>query len=300
MHNSNVLIDTIMEASAALASRSQQEAINILGKITSEVQNEQKLAKVKEQNAKTSLLVTIEKISNLIIEQGKVHEGYEAANSELQELFTLVTAKKVAVANISLEIDKKDNELIYLNNQLTYNQYRIDDLNDTSVESILRSVLTLGMDRAIKAISIEIDGVKNQISNTNRTRETYLHYLNELHAEFATNLADITIWQISCNNEKKKIDELKKVETQLHNQEDEQRKKVVFYTEVNIFYIKLEGLLCNISNRLNDVADIVSILENNTPTIASFDPSTPSLITLKQAIVLFKNTLNESIITTFN
>ena len=289
MDNSNFLIDTIMKASDALASQDQQTAIDTLSKITSEVANDQKLAEGGEQSAKTNQESTINKISELILAQGKANEEYDATNVELQRLYGEITVKKVAVADVIRRINEKNNDLNNLNNQLRNCQSRIDDLNDTSLRSIVISIFSLGMDRAVKAISIDINGARNQISNDNNTIAAYQQHLNELHNELANDNIAITNLQNICNEKNNRINQLKSVEIQMHEQEEIQRKKLVYYTEVNAFYIKLEGLLNNISNRLNDVADIVRILDNNTPTIASFDPSTPDLITLKQAIVLFKN-----------
>jgi uncharacterized protein (DUF2249 family)/predicted nucleic acid-binding Zn-ribbon protein len=295
MNNSELIIDTLKQSAIALENQDQSKAINTLEKISNEVVTFQKEAKTLEQKASNDQKENVTQLSTIIKLQGEAHADNERTKKELDLVYSKVTAQKASIGNLNRTINLHNQELKGYEKKLRQNQARIDDLNDDSVGSIFVSIATLGMDRAVKAISIEIDGVKDKIKNSKNTINTLNKELNSLNQVLAQGKKEIQRLSKISAEKSKKIKDLQYNEFKLHNQERAIRKKVVFFTEVNLFYIKIQNLLKNISSGINDVFDIVSVLDDQTPTIASFDPSRHDLLTLKEAILLFGENVDKNI-----
>jgi uncharacterized protein (DUF2249 family) len=305
MNNSLFIIETVKQAAVALENQDQQKAINTLNKITNEVIKFKKEADVLEVKSANDQNENTIQLSKLIKLKGDAHADYERTKKELDLVYRGVTSKKVSLANLNKGIDANHQELKRYEEHLWKNENRIKELKDDSVGSIFLSIFTLGMDRAVKAIAIEVDGVKNEIPKIKSIISLLNKNLNGLKEELFNDEREIDRLLAVSNEKENTIKDLQFDEFKLHKQERVIRKKVIFFTEINLFYIKLQNLLKNISNSINDVSDIVSLLDNETPTIASFDPSMQDLISLKEAILIFgenvdKKTTMESNVPFFN
>jgi len=289
--NENLVIEALHQSAIALEKQDKQAAINSLTKITSDVNAFSQAAAASEKETALLQTATTKEISELIKKQGKAHAELEQAKKELAQTYSNITVIKVAIEGFNRDIDSKNKELNDANGELRRQQAKMDDLNDTSFLAILASIGQLGLDRAIKGLTILIDGVVEKINNLNNTIGRLRKEVDDLKQKLAEEDRKASAQNTIVAQKNRKVNELNFFELKLHNQEVIVRKRLVYFTEVNLFYIKLQNLLKNVSNKIADVNDIVDSLDDHTPTIASFDPAQTELISLKQAILQFSEAI---------
>ena len=291
--DSRLIIDSLKKAAIALENQDKQTAINTLSEITDEVAHFKKAAESSENEARKMQSATTHQISELLQREGKAHADCEQAKRELDATYGEIASKKVSIQDFNLRIANSNRELEHYYDELRQHEARIADLNDTSAGSIILSILSLGLDRAIKAIAIEIDGVRDKIEIARRTIGAFTRELSILQSQLDGDNNRVNTLNAIVGQKEQQIKELDFLEFKLHNQEAIQRKRLAFFTEMNLFYIKLQDLLNNVNHRLDDIHDIVDELDNQTPTITSFDPSRHDLLSLNQAILLFGTALEQ-------
>lgn len=295
MDNSKLIIQTLKQSAAALENQDQQTAIRSLDKITAEVVAFQKEAATLKTKTAASQKESVAQLSKILKLKGEAYADHQETKKGLNLAYSQVASKKVSIGDLNQRIANNNQELKNSEKKLRQNEARIRDLNNDSAGSIFVSIVTLGMDRAVKAIGIEIDGVKDQIKNTKNTIRRLEENRRSLEKELARDENEVSRLEGVIKKKADKIKDLEYEEFRLQNKERMKRKKVVFFTEINLFYIQLQNVLTNVTNKINNVKDIVSLLDNQTPTIASFDPCKEDLLTLEEALLLFGNHLDNKI-----
>ncbi|MEO6521335.1 MAG: hypothetical protein ABIN91_06655 [Mucilaginibacter sp.] len=296
MSNSTTLvIEALQQAAVSLEKQDKQSAINSLSKITGEVASFKQAAAASEKETKQLQIKTTAEVSDLIAQQGRAYAERNNVKKELEVAYANVAGLKAAIPSYTNQIAHLQSTLGERNNRLQQLRNRQKELNDTSFWSIIMSIGTLGFDRLVKLISLEIDDVQGQINNIHNTMAAVQQELSKsrnLQGECERRVDELNR---TIQQKNKVIDDLSFLELKLNNQEKVQRQRLVYFTEVNLFYIKLQTILNNLSNKVEDVRDIVEELNNQNPTIASFDPAQTGLISLKQAILLFGDTLKNDV-----
>lgn len=289
MNKAKIIIDALNKTVQNIENQDRTAASKALAAIQQDVDELESLSKNEELNAAQQEQILSAKLSGLIVQQTQIYNEIRTNDLALSDLRSQVTSHVVSIANNQKALQESRVQQINLEKQLAAANRRIADLHDTSVGAIFRSIFSLGLDRAVMAIAIEVDGIKERITNYKTTINRYQQEINNLNNLLNKEKADIQNISNVIKSKNNKIVELKKTEDILHHQEEDIRKKIVFFTKVNAFYIKIQNLLSNVEYRLDDVKDIVELLDDKTPTIHSFDPSNQDVLTLNQAIILFGN-----------
>lgn len=294
MEQKSIVINSLRLAVAALKNQDQQTAIKTLDVITNDVKLFKSRAEGLEKKMAQKQTTKNREINDLLREQGRIHKDWENEKGKLDRLYSEITSKKVSIHDLERRINREKAELKRLEAQLRYCQARINDLNDKSVESIFLSIFCLGLDRAVKAISIEVDGVKRNISNIRSTIQAYNKDLENLKKQQERDEMEVKRCNNDVNKKEQDIKLLSFKETQLHSEEETLRNQLIAITKIHMFYIKLQNVLENCSHKIEDVRDIVEELDSQAPTLVSFDPLQRDLISLSQAIALFEDSAKEN------
>jgi chromosome segregation ATPase len=229
MNNSLFIIDTLKQSAIALERQDQQTAISTLSKITNEVDQFKKEAHALEVKSANDQQENTIQLSSIIKLKGDAHADLENTTLQLNEVKSNVVNKKIDITLLNDGINTNNQVLEEAKKKMFQNKNRIKELNDDSVGSILLSIFTLGIDRAIKAFSIEVDGVKNQIPKINRFIEVLSQHISQLKKELINDEHEVTKLLADSNEKENKIKALLFTEFKLHKQEDEIRKRVVFF-----------------------------------------------------------------------
>jgi uncharacterized protein YlxW (UPF0749 family) len=218
---------------------------------------------------------------------------------ELQYRISQVVVEIAKAQTNEAELNKRmralEDSLNAARRQMDEHQARLREreryLNDTSALSIFVSVVSLGLDRAGVAIQRDIEGDAQSMSNIqdelSRTVKEY--YADQDQASREQQL--LQALDAERQQYENAMADYKSKEASLYELEKAYRAKVVFLTDVALFYGKLAILVDNAQHRVQDVLDIVAELNDSTPRITDFDTSGQVLVSLKQALVRFDQLL---------
>jgi hypothetical protein len=279
MNKSQFIIETLYESQEALEDQNQQTAIRTLKKITDEITHlagEANALKVisKEDQSENSI-----QLSSIIKQIGDVHADSRKKRAELKHLEDNVTFRNISIAELNNNLDKNNQLLKAAEEDLSENKKNVNPpaFQFGGMGNIGMSLVQKGKSDAAKKRIPIIQGEINLITNEK----------NELNKKAEEDEGERSRLLAVTKEIENTIEDLEFDEFKNTRQEFEIRKKVVFFTKIHSFYSNLQNLLSNISNKINNVTDIVNSLDNETPTIASFDPSVQDSLSLKEAVILF-------------
>ncbi|ACL75650.1 coiled-coil domain-containing protein [Ruminiclostridium cellulolyticum] len=233
-------------------------------------------------------------IKEIILSEASIHESYLNTQKCINDLNGAISNNNIKKNEILKQIESLKKELNEDERLLREHRKKLDELNDSSAFSIIRSILSLGLDRAIMGVQCLINNDAGRINELNDSIKKYNEILKNNSDEF--NKSDDLLKGLS---EQKKLYEvsiakLKEKESVLHTSEQVSRNNLAFITNAALFYGRLSVMLDQIEHRIDDVVDIVEELNDKTPTIIDFDSSGTSLISLKEAMVKFDKILETS------
>jgi predicted nucleic acid-binding Zn-ribbon protein len=284
----SLVIGTLKEAAAALQDKDKLSAMKLLAGISGDVAGYRRTALQAEQEARSAQQAVTEQVGELIRKQGQARADFNKATKDVEAINNEIVSKRVSIQDLNNRIGNNTQQLHAYERELRQCQARMDDLNDKSAGSIILSILCLGLDRAIKAIGIEIDGVRHKIEGVKQTIARYSRELSTLQDQLWEDQQRLQQAEKAAEQQRKLLKNLEFTEFRFHSQEAMQRSRMTFFTELNMFYMKVQLLLNNIEHRVDDVLDIVAELDAQRPTIASFDPTCKDLLSLQDAIILFE------------
>jgi chromosome segregation ATPase len=290
--NFSVVIAALEKSAEKLINQDKAEAQNTILDISSEIQFLAEISQNKESEYKKTQQKITEEISEIIQKEGVIRESYLNIQKDIDVLNVEISKEKTNKEDILATINSLQIQLINTENELRAHQAKLNELNDASASSIFRSILSLGLDRAIMGITTLVNDDTGRIKSLN---EELSKYKNAIHQddEKIKNAENI----LNYLNEKKRssealVAELSNREIDLQKHEKSCRQRLSYFTNVALFYGKLLIMSQEVEHRINDVIDIVDELNDTTPSIIDFDSSGKDLISLRQSLEKFDQLLS--------
>ncbi|VEB41056.1 chromosome segregation protein [Chromobacterium violaceum] len=282
------IIAIALEDSVQKLKESQKEAAeNILRSIKDTVTRMEVISSRKEQEATLAQQHVKNDVSEILIREGEIRNSIAQVNLEINDFQVNIASKEQNKTELSNQINSLSWQLQSVETDLRRHRAKLDELNDTSVGSIFRSFFSLGLDRAAMGIAALIDDDAGRISSLREEikRLQEERYTHEVQAVITSQILNHLYEK--KNSSMRLISEFEVREKQLQMEERQSRRRLVYFTEISLFYGKLSLLLKQVDHRVEDVADIVGELNSTTPTIISFDPSNETLLTLRASLEQF-------------
>lgn len=286
-NNLNIVIDALKKSVDELKNQEKAAAINTILNISNEIQFLNSSSKELEKIYGEKQKKITDTICNIIKSEADIRNSYLNTQKSIDKLNIDISKNNVKRIELIQDFNSLQKELNEDERTLKAHEKSLNELNDSSALSILRSIFTLGLDRAIMGIKIIIN---NDVGRINQLKGEISKF-NEL---LKNNMQDIQVSEalLSDLNKQKmlyedQITRSKERENILNNEEKISRNNLTLITNVVLFYGKLSIILEQINHRIDDVIDIVAELNDNTPTIIAFNSSDNTLISLKDALLKF-------------
>ncbi|GKX64789.1 hypothetical protein [Inconstantimicrobium mannanitabidum] len=290
-NNFSIVMNALEKSVDQLKSEKKEEAINTVLGISQEIQllstssEKMEVANKKEQAKLT------ETLADMIKSEATIRDSYLGTQKSIDTLNVDISKKSTERTELIKHVNSVQRELEEDERSLREHQKKLDELNDSSAWSIIRSICSLGLDRAIMGIQSLINddtgrirSLKDQISKFRQELENNAQGIQTADSLLKSLYEQKNLYEVQ-------IAELKSREYTLQQYEKTCRQNLAFITDIALFYGKLSIMLEQIRHRIDDVIDIVSLLNDSTPTIVDFDSSGGTLISLNEALVKFDKIL---------
>jgi chromosome segregation ATPase len=291
--NFGTVVSGLEKSAEQLKSQNKEEAQKTILGISNEIQSLAEVSKQKETEYKQAQQEISKKVSEIIQRETELRDSSLNIKRSIDELNVEMNKDEVDRSILLNQISSLQAQLQNTQNQLREHQAKLDELNDTSAASIVISIFSLGIDRAVKGIASLINDDTGHIKSLN---DELSRYQNEIHQD-DENIKNIGN-KLSLLNEKKRsseaiVDELSQREIVLQEHEKSCRQRLAYFTDVTLFYGKLLIMSQQVEHKIDDVVDIVEELNDSTPTIIDFDSSGKDLISLRQALEKFDQLVSD-------
>ncbi|MBD9628155.1 hypothetical protein IB279_34965 [Ensifer sp. ENS06] len=234
-------------------------------------------------------------------EQQVTSELVKSIISDLGLLNQKITGIQQEIAKVSIEIHKDEQDAELLNQrigqlvdqmraaevELAHHRRKLDELNDKSAASIVRSIFCLGLDRAIMGIITLVDQDEARIRSLNDERQRYRQERENDEGRLNATRDLLSSLQSQRDEYTRTIKQLEVAEDTLHQNEKAARRKLAYFTDISLFYGKLQAMCEGIETNIASVADVVQELNDAQPRIVDIDASGSELISLKAALYKF-------------
>ncbi len=233
-------------------------------------------------------------ISEIIKSEAAIRDSYLSTQKSIDAINVSISTNSVKKAEILKQIDSFRKELNDDERLLREHQRKLDELNDSSAISIIRSILSLGLDRAIMGVQCLINNDTGRIQELHKQIERFNGLLNNNSLEIQK--ADELLKSLGESKRAYEVSfaQLKEKENILNANEHLSRNNLAFITNAALFYGRLSVMLEQIDHRIDDVVDIVAELNDKTPTIIDFDSTGTSLVSLREAMIKYDKVLETS------
>lgn len=233
-------------------------------------------------------------ISEIIKSEAAIRESYLSTQKSIDAINVSIRTNSVKKDDLMKQIDSFRKELNDDERLLREHQRKLDELNDSSAISIIRSILSLGLDRAIMGVQCLINNDTGRIQELHKQIERFNGLLNNNSLEIQK--ADELLKSLGESKRAYEVSfaQLKEKENILNANEHLSRNNLAFITNAALFYGRLSVMLEQIDHRIDDVVDIVAELNDKTPTIIDFDSTGTSLVSLREAMIKYDKVLETS------
>ncbi len=288
----SVVIGTLVKSADLVKNQRKEEAIKTILGISDEIQFLSDTSKTRESEYKDRQKEFTKLIQDIIKREAEVRQKSIDTQKSIDALNVQINAKatnerELIAALNSLETQMRDHEA-----ELRAHQAKLDDLNDDSAGSIVISIFTLGIDRAVKGIATLVNQDQAKINALRPEINSYRDAVQKSKVNLIQTKNLLAQLQASKRSSEATVTQLKKREEELNQNEKACRQKLGFFTNVALFYGKLVIVAQQVDNRIDDVVDIIEELDDDTPTIIDFDGSGEDLISLKEALEKFDTFLD--------
>jgi chromosome segregation ATPase len=233
-------------------------------------------------------------VAEIIKSEAAIRESYLSTQKSIETVNLSINTNSVKKTDLMNQIASLKKELADDERLLREHRRKLDELNDSSAWSIIRSILSVGLDRAIMGVQCLINNDAGRIQDLNNQIQKFNEVLKNNSVEIEK--ADYLLVKLGESKRSYEVSlaQLKEKENILHENEQLSRNNLAFLTNAALFYGRLSVMLNQIDHRIDDIADIVSELNDKTPTIIDFDSSGTSLVSLREAMVKFDKILETS------
>ena len=282
-----IVISALETSAGQLRTQNKEEAKATLKSISKEIELLSMASQDKQSESEHEQEKFTHELTQILIIESKIRDDSLEIQKRIDDLNVQTSKEKTEEGALLSDLHSLQEALHKNEEELRKHQGKLAKLNDTSAGSILRSILTLGIDRAIMGIDSLIENDAGRIKSLNEEIAKYTNQLKNDEDNIRTHESLLVKLDAQKKASEILIAESEKRETEFHELEKNCKQKITFFTNVALFYGKLLILLKEVEHRIDDVVDIVDELNDSTPTIVDFDSSGGDLVSLRQALEKF-------------
>ncbi len=293
-NNFITVIEVLKKSVDELNQQKKEEAMKSILSISKNIQFLDETSKKLKSSAEEEQQNISKTISETIKSEAVIRESYLSTQKRIDEINKSIVTNSANKDGLLKQIDFLLKELSDDMSLLHEHQRKLDELNDSSAISIIRSILSLGLDRAIMGVQCLINNDTGRIQEMKNQIQRFNELLNNNSLEIQK--ADQLLKGLGESKRAYEVSlaQLKEKENNLNANEQLSRNNLAFITNAALFYGRLSVMLEQIDHRIDDVVDIVAELNDKTPTIIDFDSSGTSMISLREAMVKYDKVLENS------
>lgn len=264
------------------------EAQKTINAISSDIAYLCTMAEEKAEEYKHEIDTISAEVSEVIQREADIRENSLQIQIKIGELNVSITSQQTNHQQLIAHINQLAGDIGVAQAELRAHKVKLDELNDTSVGSIFRSIFCLGLDRAVMGIASLIDDDIGRIIRLGQEINCFHEQIHNDDIGQREALAVLKRFNEQKDSSERLVAELHEREITLHSFIKENRRKLGFFVDIALFYGKLATFTHQIDHRLDDVIDLVNELQSTDETIVDVDGSGKSLISLKDALLRFE------------
>ncbi len=293
-NNFITVIEVLKKSVDELNQQKKEEATKTILSISKDIQSLFESSKKLKASSEKEQQKISDTISEIIKSEAAIRESYLSTQKSIDAINVSIRTNSVKKDDLMKQIDSFRKELNDDERLLREHQRKLDELNDSSAISIIRSILSLGLDRAIMGVQCLINNDTGRIQELHKQIERFNGLLNNNSLEIQK--ADELLKSLGESKRAYEVSfaQLKEKENILNANEHLSRNNLAFITNAALFYGRLSVMLEQIDHRIDDVVDIVAELNDKTPTIIDFDSTGTSLVSLREAMIKYDKVLETS------
>ena len=290
----DIVLKGLHKSAKQLEEQQQEAAKKTIEGISGEIQFLEDIAKRREREFEEKQLEFAKLVQEITLEEARIHDSARKTQIDIKGVEGQLRSKKATQAGLTTSLKKLDEQVKDLNEKIEAAQRRRDRLHDDSAGSIALSIFTLGLDRAVMAIDSEVKHDRQTIKDLSPEIRTFRSQISRNQQDLKSTKNFLKKLGQQHSDLSAEIKKLQAREMELHNSQSACRKKAAFFTDVALFYGKLVVLANQVEHRIQDVADIVAELDDETPRIVDFDGSGEDVISLGVALTKFDSFLDDN------
>ncbi|QSD37132.1 hypothetical protein H5A40_08520 [Pectobacterium brasiliense] len=286
------VVDGLTEAANHLHNQRKEEAIAVVTAMTDDVTNLHTQTITAERHYKEEQKKVTEIVVSIVSQVGTLNEKMRDIQKQLSDLEIKIKGQDMDTQELQRHLDGLLRNLGNSERELNEHQRQLDDLNDTSVGSIFRSIFSLGLDRAILGIKslVDQDAARIRILQEEINRYRDALKTDESNLKVARDL-QVTLREQQKHHESS-VKALEKQVDELNQKEQTIRTKLASITQIAGFYGKLKAVCENVSENITWILDIIDDLNDNQPRIVDIDASGQELVPLRAALARLDSLLS--------
>ncbi len=290
-NNFITVIEVLKKSVDELNQQKKEEATKTILSISEIIQFLYETSKKLKASAEKEQQKISDTVSEIIKSEAAIRESYLSTQKSIDVINASIATNSVKKAELLKQIDSFRKELSDDERLLQEHRRKLDELNDSSAISIIRSILSLGLDRAIMGVQCLINNDTGRIQELQTQIQKFKELLNNNSLEIQK--ADELLKSLGESKRSYEVSlaQLKEKENILNANVQLSRNNLAFITNAALFYGRLSVMLEQIDHRIDDVVDIVAELNDKTPTIIDFDSTGTNLVSLREAMVKYDKVL---------
>lgn len=287
------ILAKLTEATELLKNQRQDEAEATVAAMSDAVDYLLSQAQLGERMYAKEQQVTSELVKSIIADLGLLNEKITGIQQEIAAVSVEIHKDQQSVELLNQRIGQLINQMRSAEIELAHHRRKLDELNDKSAGSIVRSIFCLGLDRAIMGIITLVDKDEAKIRSLTDERDRYRQERERDEGQLSATRDLLASLQGQRDEYTRTIKQLEATEDTLHQNEKAARRKLAFFTDISLFYGKLQAVCDGIGTNIASIADVVEELNDSQPRIVDIDASGSELISLKAALFKFDAMLGD-------
>ncbi|MBD9571880.1 hypothetical protein [Ensifer sp. ENS08] len=287
------ILAKLTEATDLLKNQKQDEAEATVAAMSDAVDYLFSQAQLGERMYAKEQQVTSELVKSIIADLGLLNEKITGIQQEIAAVSVEIHKDEQSVELLNQRIGQLINQMRSAEIELAHHRRKLDELNDKSAGSIVRSIFCLGLDRAIMGIITLVDKDEAKIRSLTDERDRYRQERERDEGQLSATRDLLASLQGQRDEYTRTIKQLEATEDTLHQNEKAARRKLAFFTDISLFYGKLQAVCDGIGTNIASIADVVEELNDSQPRIVDIDASGSELISLKAALFKFDAMLGD-------
>jgi chromosome segregation ATPase len=239
----------------------------------------------KQQAAATQTIKDVTK------NEAEARNNLLAVSNHMSQVTSDIAVQNVKMNDLQRDLQRYEGEAADTLAELRAHQARLDELNDTSAASIIQSIFSLGIDRAVEGIQSLINDDQGKINSLRPVIERLEASIRDIRAQLDNSQQLLRALEAETRRLTDQVGSLQLKLHELHSALSECRDRAASLTVVALFFGRVIVVAREVDHRIDDVNDIIAELKSDKATIAQFEGSEQEMLSLKQALQKFKEFL---------